>query len=99
MGLKGLRLILIQSKWRISCKKADIPFRNNNSMRGTLTLWLLHVHQYLVKDPDPSPHYAYCLMFAQEKQWFLLESISNETKVHKEDNYKTTIQHVIHINQ
>ena len=40
-------------------------------MRGALTLWLLHVHQYLVKDPDPSPHYAYCLMFAQEKQWFL----------------------------
>ena len=49
-------------------------------MRGTLTLWLLHVHQYLVKDPDPSPHYAYCLMFAQEKQWFLLESISNNQK-------------------
>ena len=68
-------------------------------MRGALTLWLLHVHQYLVKDPDPSPHYAYCLTFAQEKQWFLLESISNEQKVHKEDNYKTTIQHVIHINQ
>ena len=68
-------------------------------MRGALTLWLLHVHQYLVKDPDPSPHHAYCLMFAQEKQWFLLESISNEPKVHREDNYKTTIQHVIHINQ
>ena len=49
-------------------------------MRGALTLWLLHVHQYLVKDPDPSPHYAYCLMFAQEKQWFLLESISNNQK-------------------
>ena len=68
-------------------------------MRGTLTLWLLHVHQYLVKDLDPSLHYAYCLMFAQEKQWSLLEFISNKPKVHREDNYKTTIQHVIHINQ
>ena len=56
-------------------------------------MWLLHVHQYLVKDPDPSPHYAYCLMFAHEKQWFLLESISNEPKVHREDNNTTCNSH------